>query len=218
MDKIQLLKDYKTQEDKICLSQILDKIEFSKTRKKMEHTDFLDMYQVALAENFLRKIKWKNYQLYGGYGEAERKIAIFYPEKYDKKDNKMIKVVRILLPEEKKGQYSHRSYLGGIVKLGLKREKIGDIIVYEEGADIITLEDFAEILKKQITSLARFENSQITIEDIQNLQKREVKIEIIKIIVPSLRLDNLVSNFARTSRSKAVKIIEQERVFINRKK
>lgn len=220
MDKQQLLKEYKKPEDKICLSQVLDKIEFSKTKEKIEYTDFLDMYQVSLVENFLRKIKFENYQLYGGYEEAERRVLIVYPEKYDEKMleknyNKILKVVRILLPEEEKGKYSHRNYLGGIVKLGLKREKVGDIIVCEEGADIITVEDFSDILKQQLPSLTRFENSKITVEEIQNLQKREVKMEAIKIIVPSLRLDNFVSDLARTSRSKAVQIIDQERVFVN---
>ena len=47
------------------------------------------------------------------------------------------------------------------------------------------------------------------------LRKREVKVEQVKIIVPSLRLDNFVSDLARTSRSKANQIIQQERVFIN---
>lgn len=220
MDKQQLLKDYKKQEDKICLSQILDKIEFSKTREKIEYTDFLDMYQVALVENFLRKIKFQNYQLYGGYDEAERRILVVYPEKYNEKMleknyNKMVKIVRVQLPQEEKGKYSHRNYLGGIVKLGLKREKVGDIIVQEQGADIITIQDFADILKEQLPSLTRFENSQVTIEEIQNLQKREIKVEQVKIIVPSLRLDNFVSDLARTSRSKAVQIIDQERVFVN---
>ena len=220
MDKQQLLKDYKKQEDKMCLSQILDKIEFSKMRDKIECTDFLDMYQVSLVENFLRKIKIQNYKLYGGYEEAERKILIVYPEKYDKKMleknyNKIVKIVRVRLQEEEKGKYSHRNYLGGIVKLGLKREKVGDIIVYEEGADIITVEDFADILKQQLPSLTRFENSEVMVEEIQSLQKREVKVETIKIIVPSLRLDNFVSDLARTSRSKATQIINQERVFVN---
>jgi RNA-binding protein YlmH len=220
MDKQQLLKDYKKQEDKICLSQVLDKIEFSKTREKIEYTDFLDMYQVSLVENFLRKINIKTYQLYGGYEEAERKVLFVYPEKYDEKMleknyDKILKIVRVTLPEEEKGQYSHRNYLGGIVKLGLKREKVGDIIVQEQGADIITLEEFSGILKQELPSLTRFENSKINVEEIQNLQKREVKVEQVKIIVPSLRLDNFVSDLARTSRSKAVQIMEQERVFVN---
>lgn len=222
MEKQIWLKDYKKQEDKICLSQVLDRIEFSKTRDKIEYTDFFDMYQVALVENFLKKIKFENYKLYGGYEGAERKILIIYPKKYDEKMleknyNNMITLVRVELPEKEKGKYFHRNYLGGIIKLGLKREKVGDIIVSEEGADIVTVKDFADILKQQLPTLTRFENSRVIIEEIQNLQKREVKMETIKIIVPSLRMDNFVSDLARTSRSKAVQMIEQERIFINGK-
>ena len=220
MDKQQLIKDYKKQEDKMCLSRVLDKIEFSKERGRVAYTDFLDMYQVSLVENFMKKIKFKNYKLYGGYEEAERKILMIYPEQYEKNwqeknTTSIVKIVRVILPEEEKGNYTHRNYLGGIIKLGLKREKIGDIIVCEEGADIIVLEDFATILKQQLPSLTRFEKSEIILEEIQNLQKKEIKVEEIKIIVPSLRLDNFVSDLAKTSRSKAVQIIDQERVFIN---
>ena len=74
MDKQQLLKEYKKQEDKMCLAQVIDKIEMSKTRGKIESTDFLDMYQVSLVENFLKKNQIQNYELYGGYPDSERKI------------------------------------------------------------------------------------------------------------------------------------------------
>ena len=82
----------------------------------------------------------------------------------EKNYSKILKIVRIKLPEEEQGKYSHRNYLGGIVKLGLNREKVGDILVANEGADIITVENFANILKEQLPSLTRFENSNITIE------------------------------------------------------
>ena len=220
MNKQDLLKDYRKQEDKICLSQVLDKIEFMKAREKIEYTDFLDMYQISLVENFLKKIKFENYKLYGGYEDAERKILIIYPEKYndnmlEKNYPKILKVVRVTLGEEEQGKYSHRNYLGGIVKLGLKREKVGDILVADVGADIIAMEEFSEILKKELPSLTRFENSKVEIIDLKDLRKKEISIEDVKIIVPSLRLDNIVSDLARTSRSKAVQIIAQERVFIN---
>ena len=220
MNKQELLKDYKKQDDKICLSQVLDKIEFSKNRNKIEYTDFLDMYQISLVENFLRKMQFKNYILYGGYEDAERKILIVYPEKYDitmveKNYDKILKIVRISLPEEEQGKYTHRNYLGGIIKLGLKREKVGDILVSDNGADIISFEDFSNILKEQLPSLTRFENSKVEIHELKDLRRKEIKMETIKIIVPSFRLDNFVSDLARTSRSKAVQIINQERVFIN---
>lgn len=220
MKEQEILKDYKKQEDKMCLAQVLDKIEFSRTRGKIEDTDFLDMYQIALVEGFLRKIKFENYMLYGGYEEAERKILIVYPEKFNeemikKNYEKILKVIKIELPEEEHGKYSHRNYLGGIVKLGLKREKVGDILVASEGADIIALADFTEILKQELPSLTRFENSNISIAELSELRKREIKVEEVKIIVPSLRLDNIVSDLAKTSRSKAAQIIAQERVFVN---
>ena len=37
MNKQELLNDYKNQEDKLLLAQILDKLEFSKTRNKIEN-------------------------------------------------------------------------------------------------------------------------------------------------------------------------------------
>lgn len=220
MDKQKILSDYKKQEDKILLAQILDKIEFSKQREKLEYTDFLDMYQVSLVNSFMKKIDFKNYILYGGFEESERKVLILYHEKYnmtmiEKNYSKIIKVIRINLNDEDKGKYSHRNYLGGIVKLGMKREKVGDILVSDDGADILVKEESAETLKNELGTLTRFENARIEMVDLQDLRQQEIKVEELNIIVPSLRLDNFVSDLARTSRSKAVQIIDSERVFIN---
>ena len=220
MNKQEILSDYKRQEDKVCLSQVLDKIEFSKTREKIESIDFLDMYQISLVENFLRKIKFQNYCFYGAHEEAERKILIVFPEKYnmtmiEKNYTKLLKVIRITLPEEDIGKFNHRNYLGGIVKLGISREKVGDILVFDNGADIIVKNETAEILKTELQSLTRFQNASMEIIEIEDIRKQEIKIEEIKIIVPSLRLDNIVSDLAKTSRTKAVQIIDSERVFIN---
>lgn len=222
MEKQKLLNEYKKQEDKILLAQILDKIEFSKQREKLEYTDFLDMYQVSLVKSFMKKIEFENYILFGGFENAERKILIIYPEKYtmnmiEKNYSKIVKVIRINLNNEEKGMYSHRNYLGGIIKLGMNREKIGDILVSDDGADILVKNETAEILKQELGTLTRFENSKIEIIGLVDLREQEIKVEEINIIVPSLRLDNFVSDLAKTSRSKAVQIIDSERVFINGK-
>ena len=220
MDKQKILSDYKKQEDKILLAQILDKIEFSKQREKLEYTDFLDMYQVSLVKNFMKKIDFENYILYGGFENSERNVLIIYPDKYnlnmiEKNYSKIIKVIRITLNDEEKGKYSHRNYLGGIVKLGMKREKVGDILVSDDGADILVKEETAETLKQELGTLTRFENARIEIVELENVREQEIKLEELSIIVPSLRLDNFVSDLAKTSRSKAAQIIDSERVFIN---
>ena len=220
MDKQKILSDYKKQEDKMLLAQILDKIEFSKQREKLEYTDFLDMYQVALAKTFMKKIEFENYILYGGFENAERNVLIIYPEKYnmsmvEKNYSKIIKVIRISLGDEEKGKYSHRNYLGGIVKLGMKREKVGDILVSDDGADIIVKQEISELLSKELETLTRFQNSKINVMSISELKVPQIKVEQMDIIVPSLRLDNIASDLANTSRSKVVKIMAQERVFVN---
>ena len=70
-------------------------------------------------------------------------------------------------------------------------------------------------MKEELGTLTRFENAKIEIVELQELREQEIKVEEMNIIVPSLRLDNFVSDLARTSRSKAVQIIDSERVFIN---
>lgn len=220
MDKQKILSEYKKQEDKMLLAQILDKIDFCVKREKLEYTDFLDMYQVALVKSFMKKIEFDDYVLYGGFENAERKVLIVYPEKYnmnmvEKNYSKIMKVIRITLPKENVGNYAHRNYLGGIVKLGMERDKVGDILVADEGADIIVKEETAEVLKQELKTLTRFDNANFEVLEISELRQQEIKVEEVSIIVPSLRLDNFVSDLAKTSRSKAVEIIDSERVFIN---
>ena len=61
MNKQELLKDYKNQEDKLLLARVLDKIEFSKWKNKIEDTDFLNLAEQDLVDKFLKKMKYQNY-------------------------------------------------------------------------------------------------------------------------------------------------------------
>lgn len=216
----EILSEYKEKEDKILLAQILDKIESVERKNKIEYTDFLDMAQFELVQKFINKIKIENYMSYGGFENAERKIFIIYPEKFNseivfKNLKTIIQIIRIELPDEVKGKYSHRDYLGAIIKLGIKREKVGDIIFDKNGADIIVDKTISKFLLDNIGELTRFSKSQVTVENIDNLRPVEIKKEEIEIIVSSLRLDNIISELARCSRNKALDIINTERVFIN---
>ncbi len=220
MNKQELLSDYKNYEDKILLAKVLDKLEMTKTKNKIEYTDFLNLYEQELVNNFLKKIKVERYYFFGGVGEAERKILIIYPEKLTeemvrKNHSKMISVIKIKLPLDLTEDYDHKVYLGGIMKLGIEREKIGDISVKHKGAEIIIKNEIQKFLMQNIDSLTRFKSCEIEIKSIEDID--EIKIEKIEIseIVASLRLDNIVASLARTSRTKAIEILEQERVFLN---
>ena len=210
-----ILKD-----DKILLAQVLDKIEMCDNKNKIEYTDFLDLAQIELVQKFINKLKIENYIFYGGFEQAERKILVIYPEKFnatvvEKNLSNVVKIIRIQLPDDLKGKYTHRDYLGAVIKLGVKREKVGDIIVDNDGADIIVDKDIVKFLSENLSGLTRFSKSTISVENIEDLRTVQIRKEEIEIIVSSLRLDNVISELARCSRNKALDIINMERVFIN---
>lgn len=207
-------------ENKLLISKITDKIRFCETKNKIQTTDFLDQMEQKVVENFLKSQKITNYFYTGGFEEAERKILITYPEKLadiitNINLNEYLNVIRITLPNEIQGEYSHRNYLGGLMKLGITREKIGDILVDSSGADILIMPEMLKFLLNNIPSLIRFSKSKIEQIDLEKLRKPEVQTQIIKITVSSMRLDNIVAELARCSRVKANEFLEQERVLVN---
>ena len=221
MDKQLILNKYSKPEDKLLISKMLDKIELSKIKNKIEYTDFLDMYQKHLLEKILKQEKVNNYIISGGTEDTERNIIIFYPEKLKEiaKQNykKILPItcIRINLPKEMYLQYSHRDYLGGLMKLGIKREKIGDIFVFEDGADILVLDEISKFIFSNIDSLTRFSKAQIEKINLEGIREKQINKQEIKVIVSSMRLDCVISELLKTSRGKSEEIIKEQRVFVN---
>lgn len=209
---------YKDGEFKILVAKVIDKYEFCRTRNKITFTDFLNISEISIIQKILKEEKISNYIFFGGKENTDRSILIFYPEKFskemiEKNYEKILNVIRIELPHNVK--YEHREYLSGIMKLGIRREKFGDILVNENGADIICLVEVSEYLLNGLKDLTRFQKSQINIFNINELKNTKTKFEEFGIIVSSMRLDNFVAELANCSRTKSEEIIEQGRVFIN---
>ena len=172
MNRQEILNKFTKEEDRLLVSKLLDKIEFTIKRNSVEYTDFLDMRQRQLLEKVLKEIKYTKYVAYGGYKTAERTIIILYPVKLEevfKEErfdyNTILGVIRILLPNELKRMYSHRDYLGGIIKIGMNREKVGDIITSIDGADLIVLKDAEKYILRGLKELTRFSKAEF--EEIQ---------------------------------------------------
>ena len=221
MDKQLILNKYSKPEDKLLISKMLDKIELSKSKNKIENTDFLDMYQKHLLEKILKQEKADKYIISGGSEDTERNIIVFYPDKLkvvaeaNYKKIFPIECIKIQLPKEMYNKYSHRDYLGGLIKLGIKREKIGDIFVFENGADILVLNEISKFLITNLSSLIRFSKSKIEKINLDDVREKEVNKQEINIIVSSMRLDCVISEILKTSRGKAEEIINEGRIFVN---
>ena len=206
--------------DKILLSKILDKIKFSKSRNQITYSEFLNEYQINIIEKELKKMKENNYFFEGGYENAESKILLAYPEKLGKdfaheKINNILKAIKIELPNEIYGKLKHRDYLGTVMSFGLARERIGDIVVHEDSAYLIVLEENAKYIKSSFEYEKRFKKAKISIINIDEIRTKEKELEEIIITVNSIRLDSIISEILKTSRKIAQEFLEQEKVFIN---
>lgn len=223
MDKQEIIKNFPKTEDKLLIAKICDKIKFMHTKNQVQVTEFLDNYQQSIVIKMLQICKEKQAYLFGGYEEAERKMLFLIPDKlqevFKKENNSIIteniKVISITLPQELQGTYHHSEYLGGIMKLGIRREKIGDIIVNEKGADILVKSDMAEYLKSHLKELTRFQKSEIIVKELSELMILPTKKEDIIILISQMRLDVIISEILHLSRSKANEIVSDERAFVN---
>lgn len=101
------------------------------------------------------------------------------------------------------------------MKLGLERERFGDIISFEDEAYIILLSENAEYVKENLKLLTKFKKSKIEIINIDEIKIKPKEFEEFKIVVSSNRLDNFVSEIAKASRNKAEEYILSERVLVN---
>lgn len=113
------------------------------------------------------------------------------------------------------GKYNHRNYLGGLIKLGIKREKIGDILVFENGADILVLEEIEKFLLANIGTLTRFNKSKVESIDLKDIREKKIDKQELNVIVPSLRIDAVISDILKTSRGKVDELLKDGRVFLN---
>lgn len=109
---------------------------------------------------------------------------------------------------------SHSDYLGALMGLGLKRSVIGDILVSEDGADIIVLTEIADYLMQTFGSAGR---SHLSLErlPIEALLVPEQATHEVRDTVASLRLDALLAAAFHLPRGKAADAIRQGLVFVD---
>lgn len=202
------------------IANIKDKINLAKKRNKIQNTQFFSEAEKMLIEKELKKYKVENYLFFGGYEASERNILIIYPEKFSEEIvrdnlNLIVKVIRIKLPNELVGEYNHSTYLSSLMKLGLERERFGDIIYFDDEAYIILLNENVEYVRESLSNFTRFKKAKIDIIELDELKIKPREFEELKIVIASNRLDNFVAEIAKSSRNKAEEYILSERVFIN---
>jgi RNA-binding protein YlmH len=199
-------------EDEVLLAGIEDKISQCLENYMVTNSTFLDMRQRTLAEALCRQHKGLRCCFYGGYEDAERTVVIFLPDYAELADHDPLALLRITQSGQR--ALSHRDYLGALMGLGIKREIIGDILVRENGADIVIIREMGDFLLYNYEKAGRT-SLKAEIVSIGEIIVPENRFEEKRDTVASLRLDNLVASAFSLSRGRAAEAVEGGMVFVN---
>lgn len=204
-------------ENDLLIAKVLDKKKICNSKNKITYTDFLNEKEQRVIE---KNVKLENAFFYGVNENADRKILVFYPEKLTeelvrKSLKNVLSGIRIILKNDQIGNYEHKNYLSALIKIGIDRGKIGDILVDDYGADIIAFDMNKEFIIQSLSELTRFRKANIDIIPIDDIKQKIDRFEESTIIVSSMRIDNIVAELAGCSRTNADEYINSEKVFVN---
>ena len=154
--------------------------------------------------------------LAGGYEDAERCVCFFLPDYAADIQTVLMDalcVLRISVSAHEKPP-RHGDYLGSLVGLGVSREKLGDILVRQDGADVIVANEIADFLTRELTRVGHVPVS----TEIRPLGELRIPARMYKEktdSVASLRLDGIVASAFGLSRERAKEEIGRGLCFVN---
>ncbi|MBB6673204.1 YlmH family RNA-binding protein [Cohnella nanjingensis] len=182
---------------------------------ELRRTDFLDPRQAHILFTLANRHPDVALRLDGGYAGAERQRAIIAPDYRPlEAEEAGIAVLAVGSDDRRIGELDHGDYLGAMLGLGIKREKIGDLHVRDDGCHVLIAEDIGDFLRTHLRQAHRLEVSTAVLP-LSELQEVKVKLEESTISVASMRLDGVASDVFRLSRAKIVDPIRAGRCRIN---
>lgn len=201
-------------------------------------SDLLNLQQQSAASGLLRRWNADGTSapgkafLFGGYPDAERKQVVFVPDYMEVNDEAELLEYFRQYPEEcplavLEMHYSsggsgvsgaktltHRDYLGSLLGEGIRREKLGDIIVKPDGAQVIVVRELADYLMAHYGKAGRVSLS-VQVSPINVIDTAAIRRDVVKFTVTSPRLDSIVSGVFHVSRKDAQEAISRGLVFVN---
>lgn len=194
------------------IKRIRELANLSYQRDIVTFSDFLNLNEQSLVK--MQSFAGVTVKTYGGYRDAERVIAAFYPATVAFSWHYPIQCLKAETRSHKFSEtLSHRDYLGAVLNLGVDRAVIGDILVREDAAWIFCESKIADFLTE---NLIRVRHTAIAVTPADNLQELpEPQLTAVSGTCSSVRLDSLIALAFRASRSSMVSFIESGQVFVN---
>lgn len=218
MNKTEWLDRYaQDSEDRILLARVLDQQTRSAQRGIPTHTAFLTPAEQVRSADLLMAAAPGAGLLFGGYPDAERKLWAFLPDWLEEDlwqsgDDCPVCALRVTVPPA--AELSHRDYLGSLMGLGITREKLGDLLLLEDGAQVLVLRETLPILTSQWDKVGRYPLTLAPMA-LADLTPAPSRTRTIHATVASPRLDGVLAAGFSIPRSRAVTLIRSGRVSLD---
>ena len=206
MDRSNIDKITQSNEDKVLLAKLWDKITAGMRKNIPANTCFLSPREQEMA-NYLFGCP-EELHFFGGYPDAERKMLVYLPDYLDENalygvDSPCICLRAAFFQGDSP---SHRDFLGALMGAGVARETVGDICVGEGSCDFFVTAEIAPYLLQNFTSAGR---TKLHLEQIPLTDAciPEPEVKEIKDTLASLRLDSVIASGFRIGRSLAAQYV-----------
>lgn len=197
-------------EDNGIISNIYDKIVLSEKTGKTIFCDYFFAPNIWKNVLDLQEQTGLDVSLYGAFDDAERKMIAFNKDEYISFPVKLIRISNL-------SHFSkplHKDYLGSLMALGIKREKMGDLICYDNVCVVPVCEDIHEYIVSNFKSAGNSPCSVSVIDSEEFIIPDTIFDESI-MICASTRLDAVVGSLCNISRSSSSEIISRGKVLID---
>lgn len=200
-------------EQELCKKRLIDLSKQANRKGIVLFSDFLNLNELNIYHQSEKLFETKT-ESFGGVLYAERQIIAFIPDALCYEWNYPITALCITPAYPKFAEkLGHRDILGAIMKLGVDRSKIGDIIIGDGVYYLLCEENIADYFKENLDkvrhTIVKLEAcSPDTITITQELEEKDG-------IITSNRLDSVIACVHKLSRSQALELFRQEKVFVN---
>ena len=175
------------------VEKIVEKVLYSNS------TNFVEIKYLNRVKKELKNIKYNIYEPFIG----ATKVIL-----YNKMPN--IKIYEIVSSNDLR----HQDILGTLYSLNISDEMFGDVVIWNNRYFIIILSSIDNYIKSNLTSI---KNSKVDLieKDQYYLKNYKQEYEEFNIIVPSIRVDVIVSKIINSSRSNALEKIKNGDIYLN---
>jgi RNA-binding protein YlmH len=152
--------------------------------------------------------------LTGGQAGCERQAAFFLPEHMAAEDFDPAEHIRAVKLQAHFGAPGHRDYLGAALGLGITRESLGDIRIFDDVAYLFCLPTVEPLLLEELKKVGRVSVTPSPCP-LEEVPAPLVRVKALSFTVKSLRLDAVTAALFGLSRTAAAEQIRMGLVSLN---